>query len=312
MEAVFNYRRTRFHVPMLIWFQLNFIWLKLLFIRSLRFLKRVVIDIKPLFFVAVFAVVFAGLIGMLGVALEKYVVWYESFWDLKIFLFTSVFLSGFSLVTTGEREHRKKLKQQENEYFEFLFHSECFFRNVFGIFNEDYKHNLFQTENAHNRFLTTMKNLSDKARTGDLTIQLPKQFDESTTVFDCLTFFFKEYRQTIESIRKFSTMLVNYTEAQHLAEMCDNACRELREKEFIIKFADSNYSAKLTEILEFMGQLHGTVASIIGCLRRPWRYMPDSSLDNKTRCLLRVNGRIDEGEFNPLSYWKAEQEEGND
>ena len=307
MWLTYNYRLGKFLVPFVVWIQLMSIKLRLYLRRYCRFAKRAFVYIKPLFLIVLLATLFAGLSGILGVALGEYTVWHEAFWDLRMFLFTSVFLSAISLVTTGERSHHKKLNEQENKYFNFLFHAEQLFQNLLELFGINIEFDHFQTETSQQRFsdMLTQSITTWTPQENILSRQPPMRFSAHANPTDCLIFFLEEFIRELDSVKQFSNMLVNDTESAHLMSMCDYACASIREELFMIQSSVHHETVLLsTDILQFTEELYRAITPIIGCLRRPWRYEPDFSLDTKIRLILSAKGTVVGESYNPLIHWE--------
>ena len=247
-----------------------------------------------------------GLSGIIGVALNKYVAWYESFWDLRIFLFTSVFLSAMSLIIAGEQSHHRKLVEQSDSYLQFMFCAEQFFQDVLSLFDIHVEVEHFQTEDLSQLFSEMLADAISgwNQEESVLSKTASTRFGMHVNSIDCIVFFLEEFSRELASVKAYSGKLVNNTESVHLASMCDDVSQSIRAELLIIRASiQHGTNLRSVEILEFIKRLHGLTLSIIGYLRRPWRYEPDFSLDTKIRNVLAVEGRIEAGQYNPLSHW---------
>ena len=107
--------------------------------RVLRFIKRVLLRSTNIIIVLLCAVLFSLLIVPIGLHLEKYNNWYETFWDLRIFFLTSVLIV---FVTTNMNEEKKRREGLGNQYFtysSFMSVSESYIKDLLTLINMAYQ-----------------------------------------------------------------------------------------------------------------------------------------------------------------------------
>lgn len=307
MKVSYKYRGVSFILPFDAWCKLMWITLRLHFQRLCRLIKRVCLSMKPLILVIIIAIFFSFLTGFIGVAIAKYTIWYETIWDLRLFYCTSIIISATSFAVSSQQKHHQKLKEQENEYFEFLYLSDHFMRDSLNLLGVNVTVNFFMTSELYSEASDQIKDVATVLSKKDLlnSHPSPAEFREQATPTDSLLFYLNEFLRIIENTKKYTYRLVNESDSYSFSSYCTDAGQMLREEIFLIQSSTKNHTPIFSvNVLDFMERISGQIFLIAASLRRPWRYEPDWSLDNTQRNILSTCGDIVGETYNPLEYWK--------
>lgn len=307
MKFTYKYRGVSFSVPFDAWRRLMWIWLCLHFRRLCRLIKRTCLSMKSLTLVIIIAILFTFITGFIGVAIAEYTVWYETFWDLRLFYCTSIIICATSAVTNQHLKHHKALKEQEYEYFEFMHLSYCFIHNVLSLLGVKITEKIFLTSEFLSKASDQIKRATAALSKEELLNShcSPVKFRGQASPTDSFIFYLTEFLRVVENTKKYANRLVNESEYKYFSNTCEYACQTLREEIFLIQSTIKNEIPVFSiDVLNFIDTISRQVYIIIAVLRRPWRYELDWSLDNQQHNILSNYDVTDGKSFNPLEYWR--------
>ncbi len=279
-------------------------------IRFFRAMKRMFINICPIWKVLCIGILFAAITDVIGEIIGKYSSWRDSFWDMRAFFLTSVLLACVSFITAGEKKHIDRLKRQKQKYDDTFYYTNELVENIMVLFTIKIKYCPFQTEELHNLF---RKDIDKEIRQRELKKFMgpckAKQYGYFDNTYPNVQAYFlfllKEFCYVIEDLKQFQGMLVNENERERFRNYCDEILRRIREYTFTIEELKLTQTQKNT--LEFIKDLTTPMYCVLAILRRPWRYKIDWRLDSLEREFLRVRGKICGPYSSPLNIWYYEQ-----
>ncbi len=102
-------------------------------------------------------VLFEFAIIPIGINLKKYGLWMDGFWDLRLFMLTSILISTVVGIFSGETKRHKELIEQYSTYESFKFASEKFIISLGCIADFKIEIDLFLSEEKFDDFYTQLK-----------------------------------------------------------------------------------------------------------------------------------------------------------
>ena len=280
--------------------------LKLLVRRSLRFAKRIVIYSYPILLVVLCFIIYLIIITPIGIITNKYNNLFDSFWDSKQFLFSSIIIVFITNIITSEKKRHKTLEWQFSFYLntKYLFNDfiEKFINCVStGTFYESHYYDFFLTE----RHYEILKKIINK----NLNINIDKNKDSyymwndinsyNVNKIDYLKIILNDFKNETNNIKN---TLLNHDIIGFKNESYDSLSNIQKELEKITIILNSK-KIDSENITIFINEIIYPMYYFIASIRRPWRW--DTKDDIKICEILNSKGFLIDG-FDYNEYFRID------
>ena len=153
----FRYQLYDCYISFEVWMQL--IWQRVLLVirRIFRLCKRIMVHLKTYIPILICIVFFELAVIPIGISLKKYNSWIDGFWDLRLFMLTSILISMVVGVFSSEMKRHKELLDQYSTYESFKFASQNFILSLGCIADFKVEIDLFLSEEKFDDFYSQLK-----------------------------------------------------------------------------------------------------------------------------------------------------------
>ena len=270
----FHYQLYDCYISFGLWIQL--IWQSVLLVirRILRFFKRIMMYLKTYIPILICIVLFEFAIIPIGINLKKYGSWMDGFWDLRLFMLTSILISTVVGIFSGETKRHKELIEQYSTYESFKFASEKFIFSLGCIADFMIEIDLFLSEEKFDDFYTQLKEkMKESLPQIKNKVVKDKHLLYSTEKIPrimAIKIYFEQYYRALNNTNNSLLTHKYIGDIKHALNQIDCIFNELKAEYLFIEEQKEGYTD--IQLLKFIDSLSRAIYPAIADIRKPWRW----------------------------------------
>ena len=270
----FHYQLYDGYISFGLWIQL--IWQSVLLVirRILRFFKRIMMYLKTYIPILICIVLFEFAIIPIGINLKKYDSWMDGFWDLRLFMLTSILISTVVGIFSGETKRHKELIEQYSTYESFKFASEKFIISLGCIADFKIEIDLFLSEEKFDDFYTQLKEkMKESLPQIKNKVVKDKHLLYSTEKIPrimAIKIYFEQYYRALNNTNNSLLTHKYIGDIKHALNQIDCIFNELKAEYLFIEEQKEGYTD--IQLLKFIDSLSRAIYPAIADIRKPWRW----------------------------------------
>ena len=265
----FHYQLYDGYISFGLWIQL--IWQSVLLVirRILRFFKRIIMYLKTYIPILICIVLFEFAIN-----LKKYDSWMDGFWDLRLFMLTSILISMVVGIFSSETKRHKELLEQYSTYESFKFASEKFIFSLGCIADFMIEIDLFLSEEKFDDFYTQLKEKM-KESLPQIKNKVVKDkhllySTEKILRIMAIKIYFEQYYRALDNTNNSLLTHKYIGDIKHALNQIDYIFNELKAEYLFIEEQKEGYTD--IQLLKFIDSLSRAIYPAIADIRKPWRW----------------------------------------
>lgn len=270
----FHYQLYDGYISFGLWIQL--IWQSVLLVirRILRFFKRIIMYLKTYIPILICIVLFEFAIIPIGINLKKYDSWMDGFWDLRLFMLTSILISMVVGIFSSETKRHKELLEQYSTYESFKFASEKFIFSLGCIADFMIEIDLFLSEEKFDDFYTQLKEKM-KESLPQIKNKVVKDkhllySTEKILRIMAIKIYFEQYYRALDNTNNSLLTHKYIGDIKHALNQIDYIFNELKAEYLFIEEQKEGYTD--IQLLKFIDSLSRAIYPAIADIRKPWRW----------------------------------------
>ena len=270
----FHYQLYDGYISFGLWIQL--IWQSVLLVirRILRFFKRIIMYLKTYIPILICIVLFEFAIIPIGINLKKYDSWMDGFWDLRLFMLTSILISMVVGIFSSETKRHKELLEQYSTYESFKFASEKFIFSLGCIADFKIEIDLFLSEEKFDDFYTQLKEkMKEPLPQIKNKVVKDKHLLYSTEKIPrimAIKIYFEQYYRALNNTNNSLLTHKYIGDIKHALNQIDCIFNELKAEYLFIEEQKEGYTD--IQLLKFIDSLSRAIYPAIADIRKPWRW----------------------------------------
>ena len=219
-------------------------------------------------------VLFEFAIIPIGINLKKYDSWMDGFWDLRLFMLTSILISMVVGIFSSETKRHKELLEQYSTYESFKFASEKFIFSLGCIADFMIEIDLFLSEEKFDDFYTQLKEKM-KESLPQIKNKVVKDkhllySTEKILRIMAIKIYFEQYYRALDNTNNSLLTHKYIGDIKHALNQIDYIFNELKAEYLFIEEQKEGYTD--IQLLKFIDSLSRAIYPAIADIRKPWRW----------------------------------------
>ncbi len=230
--------------------------------------------LKTYILILICIVLFEFAIIPIGINLKKYGSWMDGFWDLRLFMLTSILISTVVGIFSGETKRHKELLEQYSTYESFKFASEKFIISLGCIADFKIEIDLFLSEEKFDDFYTQLKEkMKEPLPQIKNKVVKDKHLLYSTEKIPrimAIKIYFEQYYRALNNTNNSLLTHKYIGDIKHALNQIDYIFNELKAEYLFIEEQKEGYTD--IQLLKFIDSLSRAIYPAIADIRKPWRW----------------------------------------